>query len=163
MCYFSVWPDWAIYCTLGNFSKSVAAIILPKLPTFLGKFCKVFKIFHFSSEIIFGQLLKTFGNFLLVTLLLSLPFVLCLPERYTMFYLFFPSSSEALSPFYTSSLSLSLSLSLIHFHILSKRQHFELSQTKVTWTSDTFVLSLLNFFYLLHTFSFVHLNITQMR
>ena len=33
----SVWPDWTIYCTLGNFSKPGATIILP---TFLGNFCK---------------------------------------------------------------------------------------------------------------------------
>ena len=31
-----MWPDWAIYCTLGNFSKPTATIIFPKLPTFLG-------------------------------------------------------------------------------------------------------------------------------
>ena len=30
----SVWTDWTICCTLGNFSKPVATIILPKLPTF---------------------------------------------------------------------------------------------------------------------------------
>ena len=34
----------------------------------LGKFCRGIKIFHFSSGIIFGQLLLTFGDFLLVTL-----------------------------------------------------------------------------------------------
>ena len=57
-----------ISCTLGNFSKSVATIIKPKLSTLLGIFCKGVQIFHFSSEIIFGQLLMTFGNFLLFTL-----------------------------------------------------------------------------------------------
>ena len=36
----SVWPDWAIYWTLGNFSKPVATISLPKSPTLLGNFCK---------------------------------------------------------------------------------------------------------------------------
>ena len=41
---------------------------LPKYTTFIGNFCKGVKIFHFSSELIFGQLLQTFGNFLLVTL-----------------------------------------------------------------------------------------------
>ena len=46
-----------IYCTLGNFSKPVGTIILPKLPTFLGNFCKGIKIFHYAIEIIFGQLL----------------------------------------------------------------------------------------------------------
>ena len=47
----AVWPDWAIYWTLGTF---LAAINLPKSPTFLGNFCKVVKIYYFSSEIIFG-------------------------------------------------------------------------------------------------------------
>ena len=48
---------------LGNFlhfdnnSKPVAIIILPKLPTLIGNFCKGAKIIHFSSEIKFGQLL----------------------------------------------------------------------------------------------------------
>ena len=37
--------------------------------TLLGNFCKGVKIVHFSSEIIFGQLLWTFWRFLLVTLL----------------------------------------------------------------------------------------------
>ena len=41
---------------------------MPKSPTFLGNICKRVKIHHFSSEIIFGQLLKTFGDFFLVTL-----------------------------------------------------------------------------------------------
>ena len=45
------------FCTLGNHSKLVATIILPKSPTLLGKFCKGVKIIHFSSEFIFGQLL----------------------------------------------------------------------------------------------------------
>ena len=55
----SVRPDLAIFWTLGNFLKPLAAINLPKSPTFLGKF---------SSEIIFGQLLYIIGDFLLVTL-----------------------------------------------------------------------------------------------
>ena len=55
-CY-PVWPDVAIYCTFGNFLKPVATIILPKLPTFKVNFGISVKIFHFSSEIIFGQLL----------------------------------------------------------------------------------------------------------
>ena len=48
--------------------KALATINLPKSPTFLGNFCKGVKIFHFSSEINFGQLLQTFGDFSLVTL-----------------------------------------------------------------------------------------------
>ena len=46
----------------------MATIGLSKSPTFLSNICKGVKIFHFSSEIIFGQLLLTFGDFLLVTL-----------------------------------------------------------------------------------------------
>ena len=36
---------------------TLATINLSKSPTFLGNFCKDVKINHFSSEIIFGQLL----------------------------------------------------------------------------------------------------------
>ena len=43
----SVWPDWVIYWTLGNFLKHLATINLPKFSTFLGNFCKGFKIYHF--------------------------------------------------------------------------------------------------------------------
>ena len=53
----AVWPDWVVYWTLGSFINPLAAINLPKSPTFLGKFCKGAKIYHFSTEIIFGQLL----------------------------------------------------------------------------------------------------------
>ena len=60
------------FCTLDDHSKLVATIILPKWPTLLGNFCKGFKNFHFSCEIIFGQLLKTFGDFHVVTLIGSI-------------------------------------------------------------------------------------------
>ena len=66
-----VWPDWAIYWTLGNFLKPLATINLPKSHTFLGNFCKGVKIIQFSSETIFGQLLLTFGDFYLVTLVVA--------------------------------------------------------------------------------------------
>ena len=65
----SVWPDWVIYWTLGNFLKLMAKIILPKLPTLLGNFWKGVKIYHFSCEIIFGQLFRHLAIFL-VTLVL---------------------------------------------------------------------------------------------
>ena len=39
----------------------------------LGNFCKSVKIFHFSSEIIFGRLLYTFGNILVKTFTALLP------------------------------------------------------------------------------------------
>ena len=41
----------------GQLLKPLAAINLPKSPTFLGIFLEGVKINHFSSEIIFGQLL----------------------------------------------------------------------------------------------------------
>ena len=34
----AVWPDWSIYCTLGDFSKPVEIIILPKMSIFKGNF-----------------------------------------------------------------------------------------------------------------------------
>ena len=37
--------------------KACGTSILPKSPTFLGKFGKIVKIFHFASEVIFEQLL----------------------------------------------------------------------------------------------------------
>ena len=42
---------------LGQLFKAFATINLHKSPTFLGIFCKGVKIYHFSSEIIFRQLL----------------------------------------------------------------------------------------------------------
>ena len=67
---YSVWPDLAIYWTLGNFEMLLATLNLHKSLTFLRNFCKGVKIYHFSSKIIFGQVLWKFGNFFLVTLLL---------------------------------------------------------------------------------------------
>ena len=43
----------------------MATVSVPKSPTLLGSFCKGVKIFNFYGEIIFGQLLWTFGDFLL--------------------------------------------------------------------------------------------------
>ena len=63
LCCFILSPEWphrAIYWTLGNFSKHLTTINLPKSPTFLGNFSKGVKIFNFSSQIIFGQLLANF-------------------------------------------------------------------------------------------------------
>ena len=59
----AVWPDWAIYSTLGNFSKLVATIILPKLYRFFAIFVKVMTIFHFSSEIILGNFYRHLATF----------------------------------------------------------------------------------------------------
>ena len=46
---------FGVFWTLGNFLKPLATITLPRSCTFLGNFCKGAKIYHFSSEIIFGQ------------------------------------------------------------------------------------------------------------
>ena len=51
---------FGVFWTLGNFLKPLATTNSPKSPTFLGNFCKGFKIFHFSSQIIFGQHLAIF-------------------------------------------------------------------------------------------------------
>ena len=55
----------------GQLLKPLAIINLPKSPTVLGNFCVGAKIFNFSSEILFGQLLWTFGDFSLVTLIVT--------------------------------------------------------------------------------------------
>ena len=52
-----VWPDWAIFWTVGNILKPLATINLPQSFLFLVNYCKGVKIIHFSSETIFGQLL----------------------------------------------------------------------------------------------------------
>ena len=44
---------------MGKFLKPLATINLPNSPNFLGNYCKGIKIYHFSSEIIIGQLLYT--------------------------------------------------------------------------------------------------------
>ena len=59
-----MWPDWAIYCTLGDFTKPVATNILPKLPTLLGNLCNGVKIVYFSIEIIFWQLFTAHADWL---------------------------------------------------------------------------------------------------
>ena len=41
----AVWPDLAIYWTMGNFLKPLATTHLPKSPTFLGNFWKGVKSF----------------------------------------------------------------------------------------------------------------------
>ena len=43
----SVWPDWAIYWTLGKFLKRLATIYLPNLPHSLAIFVKVSKSIDF--------------------------------------------------------------------------------------------------------------------
>ena len=50
-----VWPDWAIYWTLGNFSKPLATINLPKSPKLLGIFVKVSKSLIFRVKSFLGN------------------------------------------------------------------------------------------------------------
>ena len=85
----SVWPVLAIYWTFVNFLKPLATINLPKSLTVLGNFCVGAKIYHFSSEIIFGQLLWTFAHFSLVTLSVIINFRLFFP-----YHRFFFSKNE---------------------------------------------------------------------
>ena len=80
--WWSVWPDLAIDWTLGNFLKPLATINFPKSPTVLGNFCVGAKIFNFSSEIIFGQLLWTFCDFYLVTLAVFLEILKCRSSQF---------------------------------------------------------------------------------
>ena len=49
-----VWPDWAIYCTFGQLFKAGGKNYFAHITQILELFVK---IFHFSSVIIFGQLL----------------------------------------------------------------------------------------------------------
>ena len=55
-----MWPDWVIYFALGNFSKPAGTIILPKLPTLFGNFCKGVKIFHFHFWATFIDIWRLF-------------------------------------------------------------------------------------------------------
>ena len=59
----SMWPDWAICCTLGNFLKPWATNILPKLPTFFVNFCNGVKIFNFLLKSILGNFYRHLANF----------------------------------------------------------------------------------------------------
>ena len=55
----------------GQLSKACGSNYFAQIAHILGNFCKCVKMFHFYCEIIFGQLLYTFGDFLLVTLDMS--------------------------------------------------------------------------------------------
>ena len=59
----AVWPDWAIFYTLGNFSMPGAIIILPISPTHSRQFLLRCQNLSFTRGILLGQLLWTFGNF----------------------------------------------------------------------------------------------------
>ena len=48
---------------LGNFSKPVATIILPKSPTFLGNFCEGVEIFHFPVKSCLGNFYRHLAIF----------------------------------------------------------------------------------------------------
>ena len=128
----SVWTDWTIYWTLGNFSKSFSTINLSTSPTLLGNFCKGVKIFDFSSEIILGNIFRHVATF------------------YWSHWLQHANSLSHKTSFSltrlltrsTPSLSLSLSLSLCPNHTLSHS-----SQTEKVLQS--FFLS---FFFLFYNF-----------
>ena len=78
----AVWSDWAIYWTLVNFSRPVATIIFAQISHILRQFCKDIKIFNFYGEIIFGQIIQTFSNCLLVSQKASISFIHILLRRF---------------------------------------------------------------------------------
>ena len=60
----TVWPDWAIYWTLGNFLKPLATINLPKSPIFLGIFfVKMSKSISFVVKSIWGNFYRHLAIF----------------------------------------------------------------------------------------------------
>ena len=59
----SVWPDRVIFWTLGNFSKPVAKISLPKSPTFLTNSCKVSKFLFFLVKSFLGNFYRHLATF----------------------------------------------------------------------------------------------------
>ena len=59
----AVWPDLAIYWTLGKFLQPLATIILPKSPTFLGNFCKGVENYPFSSATFLGNFYRHLAIF----------------------------------------------------------------------------------------------------
>ena len=58
----AVWPDWAIYWTLGNFSKPMATINLPKSPSY-AIFVKVSKTIIFLVKSFLGNFYRHLANF----------------------------------------------------------------------------------------------------
>ena len=58
-----VWPDWAIYWTLGKSLKPLPTINLPKSPPFLGIFCKGVKIGHFLVKLFLGNFYRHLAIF----------------------------------------------------------------------------------------------------
>ena len=61
----TIWQFFGLWATFYSIWQQ---LICPNLLTFIGNFCTGVKIYHFYSEIIFRQLLQTFGDFYLVTL-----------------------------------------------------------------------------------------------
>ena len=59
----TVWPDWAIYWTLGNFLKPLATINLPQSPPFLGNFWKLSKSIIFLVKLFLGNIYRHLAIF----------------------------------------------------------------------------------------------------
>ena len=53
----AVWPDWAIFFNFRQLFKAFGNNLFAQISHILRHFFKGVKIFNFSSEIIFGQLL----------------------------------------------------------------------------------------------------------
>ena len=63
-----MWPDWAIYWTLGNFLKPLVTFNLPKSPTFLSNFCKCVKSIIFPVKSFLGNFNRHLAIFFMVSL-----------------------------------------------------------------------------------------------
>ena len=100
----------------------LATINLPKSPTFLGNFCKGVKIYYFSSEIKFGQLLAIFSGHTAPTPSLVAPANKILTQDLLSkdFLLSFNNRSDFSSDF----------LSLSHFKC---KKYFYFVQMRVQW------------------------------
>ena len=60
----ALWPDLANFCILGNHSKLLAKIILPKSPKLLGNFCKGVKIILFLVNSFLGKFYRHLAIFI---------------------------------------------------------------------------------------------------
>ena len=59
----AVWPDWAIYWTLGEFLKPLATINLSKSPTFLAIFVNMLKSFILLRKSYLGKFCRHLAIF----------------------------------------------------------------------------------------------------
>ena len=136
-----MWPDLAIYWTLGNFLNPLAAINLPKSPTFLGNLCKGVKLIIFLVKSFLGNFFRHLAIFFWShgPSLTHYP----LPDKSFISFCYYDVSlvnvqkQTKQSEFYCFSLSLSLSLSqfvCFYFHD-SVNLHNSFCHSTITFSS----------------------------